>query len=419
MKIAIATLGTRGDVQPYLALAKQLQARGHSVTLAAPENFGPWIEGQRIPFHSLGIDMESLMRSPQVRSVLAGNWTKIITIWRSTIIPMVQASLEATAAATRNAEVVLFHPKAIGAADVAEATGARAICASPLPFKPTGEFPLWVTHRQYPRAVNRITWQGLRMARAPYRRILNQWRRNTLGLGKGRSFSLPGAGLMHLCAVSPSVLPKPRDWGDDAHMVGYWFLNEAADVSPSPELEAFLNAGDPPIYLGLGSMSTLDPKWLAQRFIDACRTARCRLVIARGWGGLECAPTDDNVLMLDEAPHDLLFPRVAAVIHHGGAGTTAAGLRAGRPTLIFPQVGDQAFWGRRAEILKCGPPMLRPREVTGDTLVDRIRDLIRNEVYRSRASAVAAAIAREDGISGAIELIERATRRRSLVELRT
>jgi sterol 3beta-glucosyltransferase len=123
--------------------------------------------------------------------------------------------------------------------------------------------------------------------------------------------------------------------------------------------------------------------------------------------------------MLDEAPHDLLFPRVAAVIHHGGAGTTAAGLRAGKPTLIFPQVGDQAFWGRRAEILKCGPPMLRPREVTGDTLVDRIRDLIRNEVYRSRASAVAAAIAREDGISGAIELIERATRRRSLVELRT
>lgn len=419
VKIAIATLGTRGDVQPYLALAKELRDRGHTVTFAAPENFGPWIERHQIRFHSLGIDMEALVRSPEVRSVFAGNWTKVISIWRSTIIPMVRASLEATAAATRDAEVALFHPKAIGVTDVAEATGALAICASPLPVRPTAEFPLWVTQRQFPRAINRLTWQALRVARATYSGLLNQWRKDTLGLGKGRSFSLLGAGFMHLCAISPSVLPKPRDWGDDAEMVGYWFLNEGADAPLSPEIESFLRGGDPPLYLGLGSMSTLDPDWLAHRFTEASRAAKCRLIISRGWGGLEGARSDENVLMIDGAPHDALFPRVRAVIHHGGAGTTAAGLRAGKPTLVFPQIGDQSFWGRRVELLRCGPRMLRRHDVVSATLLDRMCDLIHNEAYRSHAGAIASAIAREDGINTAIERIEHAATSRSLAGRRT
>lgn len=408
MKIAIATYATRGDVQPYVALAKRLQDRGHTVTLAAPENFGPWIARHQIPFHSLGVDVESLVRSPEVRKIFAGEWTKIPSIWRSTILPIVEQTLEATAAATRDADVVLFHPKALGVTDVAEATDALAICASPVPMRQTAEFPLWITACQFPRAINRLSWQALRVARAPYRRILNRWRRRTLGLGKGRSFSFLGADAMHLCAVSPSVLPEPRDWGDDAHMVGYWFLNEGQDVSLSAELEAFIKAGDPPIYVGLGSMSTVDPAWFAHRFIEVSRTLRCRLIISRGWGGLEGEPADENVFVLDEAPHDALFPRVSAVIHHGGAGTTAEGLRAGRPTLVFPQVGDQSFWGSRVQALKCGPPAVGKQEVASHTLVDRIDDLINNDVYRSHAQAIASAIACENGIDDAIERIERA-----------
>jgi sterol 3beta-glucosyltransferase len=159
MKIAIATLGTRGDVQPYLALAKGLRARGHDVTLAAPENFRSWVEGHGIQFHSSGVDTEALLRSDEVRDVLAGNWTRLFSTWRSVIIPMVQASLDATAAATRNADVIIFHPKAVGVPDVVELTGALAILAAPLPMMPTADFPLWVSHRQFPAGGDSPRWR--------------------------------------------------------------------------------------------------------------------------------------------------------------------------------------------------------------------------------------------------------------------
>lgn len=177
-----------------------------------------------VRFHSLGVDMEAMVRSPEVRGIIAGNWTGIFSIWRSVIVPMVQATLEATLTATREAEVLIFHPEAIGVPDVAEATGALTICATPLPMVPTADFPLWVTDHQFPRLLNRVTWHAIRLARAPYAGILNRWRRSALGLGKGKSFSLMGnvAGnqATHLCAVSPSVLPKPGDWDENSHMVG-------------------------------------------------------------------------------------------------------------------------------------------------------------------------------------------------------
>lgn len=227
MKISTVTLGTRGDVQPFMALARRLQDRGHTVCLAAPENFASWISSHGLTFHSMGVDMEALLQTAEVRNVLAGNWRKLPSLWQKTILPMVRASLEATAAAARDAEVIVFHPKAGGVPDVAEATGALAISATPLPMAPTREFPLWVMKGSYGGFLNRLSWHMLRTARAPYAKLLNTWRRESLGLGKGRSFvpigRLHEGDALQLCAVSPAVLPRPADWPQHVHMVGIGF----------------------------------------------------------------------------------------------------------------------------------------------------------------------------------------------------
>ena len=241
MKIAILSLGTRGDVQPYVALGKALLARGHVVLLAAPDNFASWIEGHGLRFHPLGIDMEALLQSPEVRRVMSGNLFALAKVWRQTIGPMGRDLLEATWQASREADVIVYHPKASGAEDVAEAVGAVPVCAAPVPMFPTAEFPAIPFTGNYGRWLNRMTYELYKLSRPIYLRVINRWRAEVLGLGKGPVFSPPGAfrgGLAtRLCAVSPAVVPRPRDWDDGAHMTGYWFLDEGEHWRPDPALD--------------------------------------------------------------------------------------------------------------------------------------------------------------------------------------
>lgn len=408
MKIAILTIGTRGDVQPYIALAKGLQSAGHGVILAGPDNFADWVEGHGIAFHPMGIDMEAFLQMPDVQAVIGGNFLKVGKVMRA-FRPIVGGMLEAIWEAAKDADVILYHPKALAGVDVAEATGAAVICTSPIPMYPTSEFPFVLSRKSLGPTLNRLSYAPLNLSRIGYRKPLDRWRKETLGLGPGPTLAPLGYtnhGLSpRLCAVSPAVIPRPADWDDGLHMTGYWFLDEGADWQPDPELAAFLDAGPPPVYIGFGSMTASHPEKTSRLIVEAVKRSGVRALLAKGWGGLSEVDLPDDIHMIGGAPHHVLFPRVAAVVHHGGAGSTAAGLRAGRPTLICPFGVDQPFWGGRVHRLGCGPKPLKLKRATVDTLATRLADLVGNESYRTNASNVARGIAQDDGIAKAMEVI--------------
>jgi sterol 3beta-glucosyltransferase len=246
----------------------------------------------------------------------------------------------------------------------------------------------------------------------PYRRIIDDWRKEALGLGEGPRFPMLGgyAGGMatRLCMVSPSVIPRPDDWDDGVHMTGYWFLDEGRDWRPDPKLQAFLDAGEPPVYIGFGSMTTKNPAQVTEAALGALRRSGLRAILATGWGGMSAAEAPDGVHLIKSAPHDALFRQVQAVVHHGGAGSTAAGLRAGLPTLVCPLTVDQPFWGQRVRALGCGPEPQSLRRLDPERLAAGLDDLVTEPRYREQADAIAAAIAGEDGLSRAVEWIETA-----------
>ncbi len=414
MRISIMTMGTRGDVQPYLALALALKERGHGVTLGAPDNFQSWVEGYGIAFKPLGLDIQAFLQDPDVKKVIGGNILQLSKLWRSHVRPMMENTLAAVTELGRGADVIVYHPKIQSVPDVVEAYGAKPVLAAVVPMIPTRAFPPLVFTADFGGEINLWLYRLFSLSRLPYRDILDTWRKDTLGLGPGPKALRIGAidetdtPVTSLCGVSPSVLPRPDDWPPQAHMTGYWFLDDDTGWTPDPDLARFLGAGAPPVYIGFGSMPMPDPQAFSEKIIEAVVRADVRAVLSKGWGGLTGSGLPKTIHLIDGAPHDTLFPLMSAVVHHGGAGTTAAGLRAGKPTLICPFAVDQPFWGKRVHALHAGPEPIPARRLTAERLAAALTDLTSEPLYAARARTLAGAIAREDGIARAVEVIEAA-----------
>ena len=410
MKIAILTSGTRGDVQPYIALGKALRTRGHDVLLACPDNFASWVVGHGLEFRSIGVDMQAFLQLPEGREVLSGNPFTLIKIWRKTIIPLMRGTLDATWKSARDADVIIYHPKVACAIDVAEATGAALVSTAPFPIFPTKAFPFFVFKGNFGSWLNRISYMPFIFSRLIFLRMINRWRKETLGLGKGPAFMpinrVKGGPFIQLCMASPALIPYPNDPEENIQTTGYWFLEEGTDWQPDAALTEFLKTGDKPIYIGFGSMPSWDPKKLTKEIIEGARLANVRAILAIGWGGLKELELPETMFAIKGAPHDALFEHVSAVVHHGGAGTTAAGLRAGLPTLICHSAFDQPYWGRRICSLGCGPKPQSLKRIKAAGFARGLEDLTRKTSYRERAGEIARTIAKEDGITRAIELIE-------------
>jgi UDP:flavonoid glycosyltransferase YjiC (YdhE family) len=240
----------------------------------------------------------------------------------------------------------------------------------------------------------------------------NRWRKQRLGLPPWRSYQhMYGAaratGTPWLFGYSPSVLPKPPDWEDYHHVTGYWFLDPPAAWQPPPELLRFLDAGPPPVYVGFGSIVGMDPQHVTGLVQQALAQTGQRGVLLTGWGGLTRETAPDNLCFVDEVPHAWLFPRMAAVIHHGGAGTTGAALRAGVPSLLTPLVGDQHTWAAHVDRLGVGPRVGGLRQLTAEKLAGAIHSAITDAGLRARAAALGEKIRAEDGVGAAVAIIER------------
>lgn len=404
MRVTILTIGSRGDVQPYVALGLGLQRAGHTVQLITGKDFESLVVGAGLQFAPLDVALLEMAQSTTGRAALAGKGR--LALMRQ-VMPMLRQMLTDAWAAAQpfQPEAVVFHPKAMAGEHIAEKLGVPAYLALGLPlYSPTRAFPSPIVPAADLGPLNPLSHRLLiGLTLAPYRGMINAWRRAQLGLGP------MGAGTRvarRLYAYSAHVLPAPADWDDSTSVTGYWWLPDEAEWTPPADLAAFLEAGPPPVYIGFGSMAGTDPERTTRVVMEAVRRAGQRAVLAAGWGGLTAAETPAGVFHLPAAPHAWLFPRMAAVVHHGGAGTTGAGLRAGKPTVICPFFGDQPFWGRRVHALGAGPHPIPQKALTAENLAGAIRAAVETPGYRQRAAALGELLRAEEGVGQAVALIE-------------
>jgi UDP:flavonoid glycosyltransferase YjiC (YdhE family) len=210
-----------------------------------------------------------------------------------------------------------------------------------------------------------------------------------------------------LYGYSPSVIPQPKDWEERNRVTGYWFVDEDHDWEPPQALEAFLADGPPPVYVGFGSMTSRNPEKTADIVLKALKKTGQRAVIFSGWGGLRKDDVPPSVFMTEDVPHAWLFPRMAAIVHHGGAGTTASGLRSGVPSILVPFFGDQPFWGQRVADLGVGPQPIPYKKLSVDGLAEAIKIAVENSEMRDLAASLGSKIQAEDGVTCAVEHIQR------------
>lgn len=411
MKITILTAGTRGDVQPFLALAQGLVRAGHAATLAAGTDVEAFAAEHGVAYAPLRADYQALATSAEGRAALGGSPTALVRSLRETVLPRVRGLLDDAWAAVQGADALVCHPKALAGPHLAEKLDVPCFLALPVPLLvPTRAFPApgLVTHDLGP-LLNRLTYALPRAAALPFHGTINRWRRQTLGLSARPFFADPfqrkGVPVPVLYPFSPRVVPPPPDWPERVHVTGYWFLDQPG-YAPPPGLARFLDAGPPPVYVGLGSMAGQDPEQTTDVVLEALATSGQRGLIATGWGGIAARNPSKDVFVIDAVPHGWLFPRVSAVVHHGGAGTTAAGLRAGKPTVVCPFSVDQPFWGRRIAALDAGPKPIPPSQLNPETLADAIRQAACDPFFRQRAIELCEAIRQEDGVGRAVAVIE-------------
>jgi sterol 3beta-glucosyltransferase len=220
-------------------------------------------------------------------------------------------------------------------------------------------------------------------------------------------------GMPVLYGYSPSVIPRPSDWDDDTHVTGYWFLDSEDKWNPPTALLDFLESGPAPVYIGFGSMSNRNPEETAGLVVNALKQIDQRAILLSGWSGLHKNDLPESIFMIDSIPHSWLFPRVAAVVHHGGAGTTAAGLRAGVPSVVVPFFGDQPFWGARVAELGVGPKPAPRKSLTAERLAQAIQTAVTDVAIRENAANLGSKIQAEDGVARAVDIIREIEERRA------
>lgn len=414
MKITIFAAGSRGDIQPCVMLGSALQEEGFDLLMAAPENFGQFIRQEHLPFHPLRGDIQQIMASETGRKFMekgSANPLRTLRAMRTMLAPVAFQMAEDLFEACRDADALIslavFAPLA---KTIAEIRRIPLILVEPTPLLPSRDFPSpgWPVQKNLGGLHNYLSGLAmLQMIWQWYSPSLNSYRQQ-FGLKPytPTSFHHILSSTPLLGAYSPSVIPHPRHWPTSASITGYWLPDAHTNWQPTPELQTFLDAGDPPVYVGFGSMSGKHPEQLASIVLDALAKSGQRGILLTGWGGLRTDWIPDNVFVFDSAPHSWLFPRMAAVVHHGGAGTTAEGLRAGVPAVIIPFAFDQHFWGERIKAMGVGPDPIPQKKLTVDHLAHAIRIAVTDTRMKQLAKSYGAAIRAENGIGVAVEKIK-------------
>ncbi|KIW96931.1 uncharacterized protein Z519_02322 [Cladophialophora bantiana CBS 173.52] len=430
LNVVVQVVGSRGDVQPFVALGLVLKNQyGHRVRLATHGTFKKFVEENGLEFFDIGGDPAELMAFmvknpgliPGMKSIKEGDVGKrrrgmaeiLEGCWRSCadFDEVKDEGNAAGAAAPKKkpfvAHAIIANPPSFAHIHCAEKLGIPLHLMFTMPWSPTREFPQPIANIKSSKAsgsmtnemsytlVDMMTWEGLGD-------ITNKFRKETLGLHilsqAAATDMLHRLRIPYTYCWSPALIPKPKDWGPHITVAGFYFLSLASNYRPDPTLAAFLAAGPPPVYIGFGSIVVDDPNAMTKLIFDAVKKTGQRALVSKGWGGLggDDLGKPDNVYMLGNVPHDWLFQHVSCVVHHGGAGTTAAGIALGRPTVIVPFFGDQPFWGAMVARAGAGPTPIPSKELTADRLANAILEALKPETLE-RARELGERIKEENG----------------------
>jgi UDP:flavonoid glycosyltransferase YjiC (YdhE family) len=427
-KIALAVIGTQGDVQPFVALAATLRRRGYSVVIGTSSDFAGFVEENGVEFFDLGGDVQAFLRQSQFDSAM----TKSVLLHAPGLLRDGQKILKHAAKQAwemaQGADAILFNNATTFCIDIAEALGIPSILTVFQPINPTTEFPYFSYDAQpidpllyrfnrepfskspsFDPVINKLSYWMQKAQQSYWDLPRDRLRRSILGLKPKKRGGLltnsRGDPLPTLHAYSGTISPAAGDWTDSNVITGFWRLEDNSGWTPPGDFQDFLAKGDAPIYLGFGSMS-----WGAQRnseiITKALKMWGGRAVIGKGWGGVKPEMLPDTVYVIDRAPHSKLFEYVKAVVHHGGAGTTHTGLYAGKPTFVVPQFFDQPYWGRLIYELGLGPRPVPLRKLTSQILASALEDLGNTPAYEHAALALQEKLLLEDGTNRAVDVIE-------------
>ncbi|KAL4807220.1 hypothetical protein BDV18DRAFT_114470 [Aspergillus unguis] len=438
LNIVIQVVGSRGDVQPFMVLGKELRRHGHRVRLATHLAFRQDVLAQGLEFFNIGGDPEQLMafmvqnpsllpgmrtirsgaiqrRRKEMKQIFSGCWRSCYELGDGTGEVNVSDAQSGTESFV--ADAIIANPPSFAHLSCAEKLGIPLHIMFPMPWSPTQAFPHPLANIQgrntKPTVANFasytvvevLTWEGLGD-------LINKFRKKELGLepldatrASSRAHRLR---IPHTYLWSPSLLPKPKDWDDTIDVCGFQFLSAESNYKPPPDLEAFLADGPRPIYIGFGSIVVEKPENLTEILFSAVQLTGQRALISKGWSKIGSGRSDipDNIFLLDASPHDWLFKHVSCVVHHGGAGTTAAGLLAGLPTVIIPFFGDQPFWGSIVARAGAGPEPIPFKKLTAETLASAITRALNPEI-REKASSIGENMRMEKGAENAVSSFHR------------
>jgi sterol 3beta-glucosyltransferase len=402
MHITILALGSRGDIQPYATLGNGLKSVGHQVRFITFESFASLVAENKLDFHSI---------SGNAQALVANGGADMLRLIRSFGSLAEGYARDLSAPQLGDTDLIINQlPAGLYGFDLAEKYGVPMVQAAVIPLARTKVFPLMGFPKFPLPGYNRATYyMGEQIAWQMFRANINRWRKQALNLS-----SLPIAGYFGQLGTrqipivngfSQYVVPRPADWNEYIHITGYWFPKDTHWQPPS-DLLAFIEAGNPPVFIGFGSMPIKDPQRTTNTILEALKQTEQRGILHMGWGGLGNQSLPDHVFKIDYAPYDWLFPRMAMVIHHGGSGTTAHGLRSGIPSCAVSFVFDQHYWGERIFELGVGPKPIRYKELTTERLQESIRFGVGNARIQQKAAKLGQKIRTENGIENALSIFE-------------
>ncbi|RDC58041.1 glycosyltransferase [Pedobacter chinensis] len=407
MRIAILTLGTRGDVQPYAVLGKALKDKGHDVVLSTAKNFQNLVESYELDFVPVDLDFQELVNSKEAGDLMKNplNAIRSANNLKKMMAPLVQDALRTFFDLSKNSDKVLFHIKTL-ADSFADQFPEKMIIANVVPAsQPTSAFPNPVfSALSLPSFLNKLTFKltelGLRMWKKPIQEF-----RQTVGLPN--KFRKPD--LMSIYGISELVLRKPDDFPRNSFFTGFWSTDSSSELGQ--DLTEFLANGNPPLLITFGSMPFSKKINIPNLVNMISEDLDTRIIVVKGWGisDAEISNFNRGIKVIDSAPYDKLFPLVRAVIHHGGIGTIAACLKAGKPFLTCPvlhPLGDQFFWGKIAYDKGVAQYPLPLKKITPDNFLKSVRGLFNNNDLYVNAELFAKHLSMENGINNAIDIIE-------------
>jgi len=406
MKFAVVTYGTEGDTRPLAALCCALMDAGHETRLLADISTLGSAKALGVPSAVLAGDIRgTLQPDHSIAGVVADGDRLRSTVSALARIANVNAEswLRQIVSVAQGCDAIIVGGLAAFAGfSAAEYLGVKAIGSGMIPFTPTATFsspflpqgiiPRWLNRASH-QFVNGMLWRAFR---------------KSTNAARSRAFGLPARARVWtqhpmLYGVSPSLLPQPSDWPVNAHLCGQWMQSEQ-DWTPPSALGDFLASGEPPMYIGFGSMAGFDKPKLLREMIKA--VAGRRALFYSGWSGVDAAMLPANFLVIDETPHDWLFPRTSLVVHHGGSGTTHTAARTGVPSVVVPFAADQFFWADRLRQAGVAAEALSWKHLGADQLASRM-EFARTDEVAVRARALGKKMRAEEGLRNAVASIEK------------